>query len=436
MELVFLLLCVGIGVSVKSAWDHMGDDRRKSGDAKVKAAKKTGDVPRNRERAMRRRHAIGWWIREAGGGFPVARTGWHAGWIAHRRESRHQRHIREEARTSDLEAKAAYGPALRDHKTRQKALRDEIIRVYDDSPPAGRTGRQAVQEAADAVVLHPDFPRRDDWVPDDEPGDPDDESATSDLPGDPYPVRDDARPDDSDHLRPGQKRCPQCGGSGAGPAGACSYCRGWGSADPDPDAPLAAPGTICGACGHPGTDADPVLTEGGENFHRSHAVDAAANRRQPADQAALVEAHNRQFEADTAQADGDWPAGIPHRRHGDASLATEGKAMPTGTAETTYDQTVVEANGIIAECEQEIARLQARRLAARVEQMASAGLDSGSIGRAMEIDDALKAQEKAAQQALDAAQAFRDGLKRDHGAMNEAHQGAPVVGAQPEFYAG
>ena len=432
MELVFLLFCVGVGASLKSAWDHMGDDRRAAGDAKVKAAEKESGakLPEKRARSMRRRHAIGWWIREVGGGFPVARTGWHAGWIAHRRESRHQRHIREEARTSDLEAKAAYGPALAEHKRRQKALRDEIVQVCDYGP--GRTGKRAVRDAADAVVLHPDFPR-DDWVPDDEPGDPEDEQATSDLPEDPYPVRDDARPDDSDHLRPGQKRCPQCGGSGAGPTGACSYCRGWGSADPDPEAPLAAPGTICGACGHPGTAADPVLTEGGESFHRSHAVEAAANRRDEA--GVLADIDRIRIRLDERD-EKDWPAGIPHRRRGDATTATEGTAMPTGTAETTYDQTVAEANGIIAECEQEIARLRTRRIAAKVEQMASAGLDSGSLSRAMEIDEALKAQEKAAQQALDAAQAFRDGLRRDHGGMNEAHQSAPVVGAQPEFYAG
>ena len=355
----------------------------------------------------------------------------HAGWLAHKTASMHSRHLREEARTTSDELRASFAPALAEHRKRQKAARDEIVRVCDYSAPP-RDRRKAMREAADAVVLHPDFPR-DDWVPDDEPGDPEDEQATSDLPEDPYPVRDDARPDDSDHLRPGQKRCPQCGGSGAGPTGACSYCRGWGSDDPDPHAPLAAPGTICGACGHPGTAADPVLTEGGESFHRSHAVEAAANRRDEA--GVLADIDRIRIRLDERD-EKDWPAGIPHRRRGDATTATEGTAMPTGTAETTYDQTVAEANGIIAECEQEIARLRTRRIAAKVEQMASAGLDSGSLSRAMEIDEALKAQEKAAQQALDAAQAFRDGLQRDHGAMNEAHQSAPVVGAQPEFYAG
>jgi hypothetical protein len=498
MELVFLLFCLGAGASLKSAWDHASADRGKGGDAKVKAAKKAagGTLPDARARQIKRRHARGWWLREVAGGFPVARTGWHAGWLAHSTESRHQRHIREEARTSDLEAKVAYGPAMQDHKRRQKALRDEILRVYDDtSPKPGQPVREAVREAAGAVVLHPDFPRpaagEQPLAPTGTDGDhpdviraghPEDGLAYTvrrdgdnyrwltasrdealakaeewSRSGDEYHVghadgaggeepvasyRGGVRSDDSDHLRPGQKRCPQCGGSGGAPGGgACSYCRGWGSDDPDPNAPAAAPGTICGACGHPGTDADPVLTEGGESFHRSHALAAAANR--PAD---------------------DWPAGIPHRRRGDASPATEGNAMPTGTAETTYDQTITEANGIISDCEEEIqearktiaardaelVRLKARRMLQKIENLASAGLDSGSMSRAMEIDEALRAQERAAQdaidaaqasekaasQALDSAQAFRDGLQRDHGGMNEAHQNAPVVGAQPEFYAG
>ena len=264
-----------------------------------------------------------------------------------------------------------------------------------------RTGKEAVREAAEAVVLHPDFPRPvadgDRLEPTGTDGPAPDPRRVAPLPDDdslneaglPKPVPDDL----AGHLR-----APM----------------------PDPrlnDEQRERDGrgqrNICAACGHPGTADNPLVISDGYRVHETHKTDPESGLHDP-----------------------DWPAGIPHRRRGDASPATEGNAMPTGTAETTYDQTVAEANGIIAECEQEIARLQTRRLAAKVEQMASAGLDTGSIGRAMEIDDALKAQEKAAQQALDAAQAFRDGLKRDHGGMNEAHQNAPVVGAQPEFYAG
>jgi hypothetical protein len=110
--------------------------------------------------------------------------------------------------------------------------------------------------------------------------------------------------------------------------------------------------------------------------------------------------------------------------------------MSRGPAEYTYDQTVQDSNEVIRDCEEEIARLKARKLTQKLEQLASSGLDPANLGRASDIDDALKEQEKAAQKALDTSQSFRDGLQRDHGGMNESHQSAPVKGAQPEFYEG
>ena len=110
--------------------------------------------------------------------------------------------------------------------------------------------------------------------------------------------------------------------------------------------------------------------------------------------------------------------------------------MSRGPAEQTYDQTIQDSNEIIRDCEEELARLKARKLTQKLENLASSGLDPANLGRASDIDDALKEQEKAAQKALDTAQSFRDGLQRDHGGMNESHQSAPVKGAQPEFYEG
>jgi hypothetical protein len=89
----------------------------------------------------------------------------------------------------------------------------------------------------------------------------------------------DRHPADSDWLRPGEKRCEGCDGSGRNKAGTaqCPACRGWGSAPPDPDAPEAAPGTVCTACGRPASPDDPVLADGGGPVHRSHAVDQQAS---------------------------------------------------------------------------------------------------------------------------------------------------------------
>jgi hypothetical protein len=118
-----------------------------------------------------------------------------------------------------------------------------------------------------------------------------------------------------------------------------------------------------------------------------------------------------------------------------APPTTGGNTMPVA-ADTTYDQQLAAAAEVIRSADAEIAELRVRRIAQQVENLNSLGLDSGSLGRAAEIDDALKEQEKAAQKVLDAAQAFRDGLVRDHGAVNEAHQNAPQGGAEKAFYQG
>lgn len=87
------------------------------------------------------------------------------------------------------------------------------------------------------------------------------------------------RPADSAWLRPGEKRCRGCRGTGSGKdgTGTCPACRGWGSAPPDPDGPEAAPGTVCTACGRAASPDDPVLADGGGPVHRSHAREQQAS---------------------------------------------------------------------------------------------------------------------------------------------------------------
>src|ERR1035441_788363 len=87
------------------------------------------------------------------------------------------------------------------------------------------------------------------------------------------------RPADSAWLRPGEKRCRGCRGTGRGKDGTltCPACRGFGSAPPDPDAPEAASGTVCTACGRPASPDDPVLADGGGPVHRSHAREQQAS---------------------------------------------------------------------------------------------------------------------------------------------------------------
>lgn len=122
-----------------------------------------------------------------------------------------------------------------------------------------------------------------------------------------------------------------------------------------------------------------------------------------------------------------------------ASPTTEGSTgMPTGTAsgETTYTQQMNELAAIRQDAEQEVNSVRLKRMVSRLDILMSLGLDKDSLSEAAAIDDALQAQEKAAQQVLDAADAAIHGLKQRHGGIQEAVDSSPVaVPAEPEFYA-
>ena len=153
MELVAILFLLGVGGAIKGAWDHIQADARVSRAVKVKAATKAagGSLPKSQRRAVVRRHTIGWWAREVGGGFPAARTGWHAGWIAHKTAVDRQQVIREEARTEHIETRAGFRKDLAEHQRRQAAARAEIEQALADAPDQPK-GRKAVQSAADEVA--------------------------------------------------------------------------------------------------------------------------------------------------------------------------------------------------------------------------------------------------------------------------------------------
>jgi len=111
--------------------------------------------------------------------------------------------------------------------------------------------------------------------------------------------------------------------------------------------------------------------------------------------------------------------------------------MPTGTAsgDTTYTQQLAELQAIRQDAEADLHSAVRKRMVSRLDVLMSLGLDPATLNEAAMIDDALKEQEKAARQALDACDAAINGLTHRHGGIQEAVNNSPVdQPAQPEFY--
>ena len=94
--------------------------------------------------------------------------------------------------------------------------------------------------------------------------------------------------------------------------------------------------------------------------------------------------------------------------------------------DTTYTQQMGELTAIRQDAEEEVNSVRRKRMVNRLDILSGLGLDSASLSEAAAIDDALQAQEKAAQQTLDAADAAISGLKQRHGGIQEAVSSSPV----------
>lgn len=111
---------------------------------------------------------------------------------------------------------------------------------------------------------------------------------------------------------------------------------------------------------------------------------------------------------------------------------TEGNAM---SGDTTYTQQMRELEAIRRDAEEEAGSVRRKRMLSRLDILQGLGLDPATLSDAAAIDDALKEQEKAAQQTLDAVDAAINGLAKRHGGIKAAVDDAPVdKPAEPEFY--
>lgn len=117
------------------------------------------------------------------------------------------------------------------------------------------------------------------------------------------------------------------------------------------------------------------------------------------------------------------------------SMPGFGQPGSSGGGDTTYTQQLHELEAIRRDAEEEVGSVRRKRMANRLDVLMSLGLDKQTCAEAAAIDDALQAQEKAAQQTLDASDAAIQGLRQRHGGIQEAVDNSPVQQpAQPGFY--
>lgn len=86
-------------------------------------------------RATAARHDTGWWLREIFTGFPTARHGWHAGWVAHQAAVEQQRGIVDHHRSLRDRWHAA---RLQGLKNEVELAKGDVQAAGDDRPPLSR----------------------------------------------------------------------------------------------------------------------------------------------------------------------------------------------------------------------------------------------------------------------------------------------------------
>ena len=434
MEILFVFVLVYAG---KHAWDQAWDAWRKSRSAYMgRADKRYPDMPKSRRAGHALRHDLGYGLSQAGHGFPQARHGFAAGWHQGRQAHAQVRAERERAKAEHLETRARLIPDLREYRRRQKAALELIRRGEPWATGAGGEDISAPSER---------FCPECDWaIPGTGPcpvcGEPSPEAAEEGVEGNDGRTYSYGRADLRHHfpaadLDDAVARARQQSQFGV-PHQVHEYPPGGGPgrliATYGSSVPLSADYLDEADALRDGLDAEDCESCG-------QGRDAHTIKPDP-----LGHAH-AYCDADLCDLCGEplpsGYAGIAHEdcidAHEDDAPSTEGDTVPTGTAsgDTTYTQQLNELTEIRQDAEHEVNSVRVKRMMNRLDVLTGLGLDSASLSEAAAIDDALQAQQKAAQQTLDAADAAIHGLKQRHGGIQEAVSSSPVdKPAQPEFY--
>lgn len=302
------------------------------------------------------RHDTGWWLREAIHGFPVARHGWRAGWVAH--QAAHEQH----------RAILAEHKGVRDSWRQVRRQGKQNLRAVEDAPPS--LSRDQLKQKIKAA------------------------SPPAQTQGQQSPV-----PSAAPAPKPAT-----AGASAPSPAVAAPPCISCGC----PAGDDAQPGRIGDATG-------PMCADCAE-WSDGNLLSSWAAATIPGEPSDL------------------HPQGDQDNQPGQ-SPTTNGVAV-TATTEYTYEQTIAEANHAVQTAEtlqHEIASLGIPQM---IDALSVSGVDRGNLSLLDSVHTAYERIVAGARDLSDASTAFRDGMVRAHGGVNEAHQAAPEGGAEKPFYVG
>jgi hypothetical protein len=114
MEILIIFL---VGCAFRDVYDHVKADYRRSRAARVAEVARQypgGVIPEAEHGRIARHHALGYIAGEVFHGFPVARTGLHAGWLAHKAARTRAETVREGARARYHAYRQAHDEAFGD----------------------------------------------------------------------------------------------------------------------------------------------------------------------------------------------------------------------------------------------------------------------------------------------------------------------------------
>jgi hypothetical protein len=435
--LFFVLLIVAAWDVTKTAVKAQHADYQASRPAK-KPAKKPGKSGKGggagpktvgTRQPSRARHAAGYWSREAMNGFPVARTGWHAGWLAHKTARNQQRSIREQARTTHLQGLAEHLRVIREQRELQRQANEEIQTAIKtaDQPPKGR---KEVREAVGKVLPFPvpkpaaAAPLPSETVGKPQPG----PYATRRADGKPETEADKrffaeresgyTGPLNQDGRRPDMNN-PQEREA----AETLGRMRERAENSPGPDAASWSPDDWPTDVPHRRNgDAPSPTANGGRSVTTTRRLDGEPET--PA---------NKEF-YDGIESDAAHDAAVAREASRSAAPSRKGSSV----TDITYDTVLTGSKAASAQADEDTATIQKRmdEAYARADELTAANVDPSVIDHQMSYADSLKRAVDALSDGGEHAGSTADQLQRYHGQMDEAVKSAPGKVADREFHEG